>query len=83
MAVAPIGQTSTPLLAASSTTWRHLGGTIASAVAAVAQLSGTHAFASLPMQQWLGGVGFKSTDHRFLQIPVPVGQIPAVQALRQ
>ena len=81
--MALIGQTSTPLLAASSTTWRHLAGTIPSAVAAVAQLSGTAQPAHLSMQQWLYGVGFKSTDHRFLQIPVPVGQIPAVQALRQ
>ena len=48
-----IGQTSTPLLAASSTTWAQMGPTIAGGVAAVAQLSGTHAFAHLSMQQRL------------------------------
>ena len=54
MAVAPIGQTSTPLLAASSTTWRHLAGIIASAVAAITQLIGTARPAHLSMQQRLG-----------------------------
>ena len=51
MAAAPIGQTSTPLLAASSTTWRNFGGTIPSAVAANTQLSGTAWPAHLSMQQ--------------------------------
>ena len=55
MAVAPIGQTSTPLLAASSTSSRNLAGTIPSAVVAVAQLIGTAQPAHLSMQQWLGG----------------------------
>jgi hypothetical protein len=49
----PIGQTSTPLLAASSTTWAPRGLTIASAVAAVAQLIGTAWPAHLSMQQRL------------------------------
>ena len=46
-----IGQTSTPLLAASSTSSLPRGGTIASAVAAITQLIGTAWPAHLSMQQ--------------------------------
>ena len=48
-----IGQTSTPLLAASSTTWAPRGPTIASAVAANTQLIGTAWPEHLSMQQRL------------------------------
>ena len=64
-------------MAASSTTWAQMGPTIASAVAAVTQLSGTPAFAALSRQQVSArslAVTFRHETDKSRASPSPDGQ---------